>query len=101
VKKTRDEDLHAFEIQPLNDEVLGNLSIEELEERLEMQILHVTEAQWCVIDICGVNCGSNCQADCGSNCIGNCGTLCGVDGCGTDAGGGGGGGGGGGDIYAM
>jgi hypothetical protein len=93
VEKTRDKDLHPFEIQPLNDEVLGNLSIEELEERLEMQILHVTEAQWCVIDTCGVNCGSNCVGNCGSNCVGNCTTLCGLDGCGTDGGGGGGGGG--------
>lgn len=34
-------------IQPLNDDVLANLSIDELEERLELQLLHVTEAQGC------------------------------------------------------
>lgn len=47
-----------FEVQPLNDDVLGNLSIEALEERLEMQLLHVSEAQWCIIDACGVDCPS-------------------------------------------
>ena len=36
-----------LEIQPLNDDVLANLSIDELEERLELQLLHVTEAQGC------------------------------------------------------
>ena len=34
-------------IQPLNEDVLANLSIDELEERLELQLLHVTEAQAC------------------------------------------------------
>ena len=41
-------------IQPLNDDVLANLSIDELEERLELQLLHVTEAQGCWD--CGVQC---------------------------------------------
>jgi hypothetical protein len=56
MKKLNEGELRPFEITPLNDDVLGNLSIEELEERLEMQLLHVSEAQWCVIDICGANC---------------------------------------------
>jgi hypothetical protein len=42
--KRKDE---AIEVRPLNDDVLANLSIDELEERLEMQLLHVTEAQGC------------------------------------------------------
>ncbi len=101
MKKFKEEELRPFEIQPLNDDVLGNLSIEELEERLEMQILHVSEAQWCLIDICGVNCGTLCGGNCGTlcggncttlcgancttDCVGNCGTLCGSN-CGTDGG---------------
>ena len=101
MKKIKEDELRPFEIQPLNEDVLGNLSIEELEERLEMQLLHVSEAQWCIIDLCGVNCGSNCVGNCPSNCVGNCPSLCGVDACGTDSGGGGGGGGGGGDPYAV
>ena len=70
------EKIQTFEIQPLNDDVLANLSIEELEERLEMQILHMTEAQlcWdcgtqctpqCTTNTCTPNCGSNCQTDSG------------------------------------
>ncbi len=46
-----------LEIQPLNDDVLANLSIEDLEERLELQLLHVTEAQGCWD--CGVECGTS------------------------------------------
>lgn len=34
-------------IRPLNDCLLGDLSIEELEARLEMQILHPPESQLC------------------------------------------------------
>src|ERR1700750_307121 len=68
MKRIREEELRPFEIQPLTDEVLANLSIEELEERLEMQILHVSEAQWCLIDFCGVDCGTLCGANCGTNC---------------------------------
>jgi hypothetical protein len=78
--------LQSFEIQPLNEDVLGNLSIEELEERLEMQILHLSEANWCPVDICiGDVCG--CQ---GAGCFGyvcGCeGTLCGCEAgfCGAD-----------------
>jgi heterodisulfide reductase subunit C len=47
-------------IQPLNDDVLANLSIDELEERLELQLLHVTEAQGCW------DCGTYCS-QCASN----------------------------------
>ncbi|HLG15728.1 MAG TPA: hypothetical protein VJH03_14675 [Blastocatellia bacterium] len=47
-------------IQPLNDDVLANLSIDELEERLELQLLHVTEAQGCW------DCGTQCN-QCASN----------------------------------
>ena len=39
--------IENLEIQPLNEDVLANLSIEDLEERLELQLLHVTEAQGC------------------------------------------------------
>lgn len=49
-------------IQPLNDDVLANLSIDELEERLELQLLHVTEAQGCW------DCGTQCN-QCASNRI--------------------------------
>ena len=87
----------ALQIQPLNDDVLANLSIEELEERLEMQILHLTEAQACYD--CGVQC--NCNAQCGAQtCAGysppcnECVTLCTLDGSCISNGGGGGGGGG-------
>jgi hypothetical protein len=45
-----------LEIQPLNEDVLANLSIEDLEERLELQLLHVTEAQGCWD--CGAECGT-------------------------------------------
>ena len=34
-------------IRPLNDETLGDLSIEELEERLELQVVHPPETQVC------------------------------------------------------
>ena len=79
--------LQALQIQPLTDDVLANLSIEELEERLEMQILHMTEAQLCYD--CGSNCGSNCGTNCSSNsptcgtnvCVANCSTnnICAAD----------------------
>jgi hypothetical protein len=70
------EKIQALEIHSLTDDVLANLSIEELEERLEMQILHMTEAQlcWdcgtqctpqCTTNTCTPNCGSNCQTDSG------------------------------------
>jgi len=73
-------------LQPLNDDLLANLSIEELEERLEMQILHLTEAQFCYDcnDYCNIQCTPNtCEAQCGQlcsgyceECIGNCPELC-------------------------
>jgi hypothetical protein len=53
MSKIKEDEPRPFEIQPLNDDVLGSLSIEALEERLEMQLLHVSEAQWCLIEVCG------------------------------------------------
>lgn len=76
----------SFEIQPLNDDVLANMSIEELEERLEMQILHINEAQWCFIDVCGVDgcvqgCNTNtCTTNCGANACAECLPLCNFNG---------------------
>jgi hypothetical protein len=78
------EKIQALEIQPLTDDVIANLSIEELEERLEMQILHMTEAQLCwdcdhqcvsrcdtqtcsTNSGCDTNCGSDCSTDCSTN----------------------------------
>ena len=74
------EKIQALEIQPLTDDVLANLSIEELEERLEMQILHMTEAQLCW------DCGTQCAPQCTTNtCTPNCGTNCQTDsGCSVD-----------------
>ena len=95
--KKDEKALQPFEIQPLNDDVLANLSIEELEERLEMQILHLNEAQWCLLNICGCD-GNNCNqcspnactSNCNSNACGECLTLCILNGnCISDEGGGG------------
>ena len=74
------EKIQALEIQSLNDDVLANLSIEELEERLEMQILHMSEAQICW------DCGTQCAPQCTTNtCTPNCGTNCQTDsGCSVD-----------------
>ncbi len=59
-KKNKDE------IQPLNDDVLANLSIEELEEKLELQILQIPEAQACWDCACD---GDACLAHvCGTDC---------------------------------
>ena len=52
------------EIESLNDELYQDLSIEELERRLEMGCYP--------INICGVDCGSNCTGNCPENCVGNC-----------------------------
>ena len=38
--------LKKDEMESLNAEVLANLSVEELEQRLEMQVLHMPEACW-------------------------------------------------------
>ena len=58
------------DIESLNPEVLANLTVEELEQRLEMQVLQVPEACWtcscnvvycncnAVIPICTTNVGS-------------------------------------------
>lgn len=88
MKKNKPE-FKPFEIQPLNDDLFANLSIEELEERLELQILHITEAQICYD--CGSNCSCHGNVTCGTNvcgaeCVALCGaecfSLCGAHGCG-------------------
>jgi hypothetical protein len=81
-------------IQPLNDDLLANLSIEELEGRLEMQILHLTEAQACYdcaarcdqegcpqegCPDCGPYCPTECGANCPDLCSGDCGSFCSAD----------------------
>jgi len=44
------------EIKNLSRDVLANLSIEELEQRLEMQIIALPDADWCASK--GNTCGS-------------------------------------------
>lgn len=104
----KEDELRPFEIQPLNGDVLGNLSIEELEERLEMQLLHVSEGQFCLLDflcfwkcthcdcdgaytvVCGCNGANSCGGNCGGNVCAECVTLCNFNGtCISDEGGGG------------
>lgn len=81
--KIKEEELRPFEILPLNQDVLGNLSIEELEERLEMQLLHVSEGQICFLDfLCFWKCNEcnntcTCQGVHVCNCEGtNSGNPC-------------------------
>ena len=68
----------ALHIQPLNDDLVANLSIEELEGRLEMQILHLTEAQFCYD--CSTRCAQEgcveCGCDCEVHCCNECAVLC-------------------------
>jgi len=54
------------DIVPVTQNVLADLTVEELEQRLEMQLLGTPDANWCL----GVECGSNtvCDANCGSLC---------------------------------
>jgi len=66
------EEIRQLQIQPLNDDVLGNLSIGELEERLELQILQMTEAQICW-DYGDYYVG---QYTPFNSCAGECDTLC-------------------------
>ncbi len=47
------------EIVPLTQNVLADLTVEELEQRLEMQMIGLPDADWCI-----VNCGS--LSSCGS-----------------------------------
>lgn len=55
-----------LQIQPLSAEVWANLSIEELEERLELQVLQVAVDEE-AIDICIGKCGTRCNSfSCGS-----------------------------------
>jgi hypothetical protein len=42
------------EIVPVGQNVLADLTVEELEQRLEMQMIGLPDADWCFI-----NCGSN------------------------------------------
>lgn len=58
------------QIEPLSSHVLANLTVEELEQRLELQLLQMPEGDGCFINYCGVdgNCGANsCPSDCGAN----------------------------------
>lgn len=84
--KNHEKIAEPLHIQPLNDDLLANLSIEELEGRLEMQILHLTEAQFCYD--CTANCASrcapegcsiNCPADCSADCLTFCSADCSAD----------------------
>jgi hypothetical protein len=92
--KNGEETANPLHIQPLNDDLLANLSIEELEGRLEMQILHLTEAQFCYDcttrcdqDGCPQegcpDCGPLCTPECGTNCpdlcSGDCSSFCSAD----------------------
>ena len=43
----RIEQMPNDSIEPLNDDILADLPIEELEQRLEMQVLKLPEAQGC------------------------------------------------------
>jgi hypothetical protein len=47
----------AEQMEALNTEVMANLSIEELEQRLEMQVLSMPIP----IDPCKVDCGTFCK----------------------------------------
>jgi len=49
------------ELTNISKDVLANMSIEELEERLEMQIIAIPDADWCLIK--GNSCGSLCAVD--------------------------------------
>ncbi len=72
---------------PLSLDVLADLPVEELEQRLEMQILRMPEANWgCECDsgtyCSGTNCPTQCtnytcDTLCTSYCTGGyCGTYC-------------------------
>jgi len=43
----------------ISKDVLANMSIEELEARLEMQIIAIPDADWCLIE------GNTCTSLCG------------------------------------
>ena len=79
--KNKEKMADALHIQPLNDDLLANLSIEELEGRLEMQILHLTEAQFCYD--CTPNCPQEgcglCECHCVDACCTECTVLCSVE----------------------
>jgi len=75
------DDRDDRQIEALTQNVLANLTVEELEQRLELQLLQMPEGGLCYFDACGLDCNSNNQ--CGSNCGCN-----GVNTCNADAGGG-------------
>jgi|GEM_PF-2385017 len=60
------------EIVPLNRELYKDLSIDDLEKRLELG---------CYIDICSVD--EPCVNHCAGQCFGFCGAECSFDGCST------------------
>jgi hypothetical protein len=53
---------NARQIEPLSSHVLANLTVEELEQRLELQLLQTPEAE---DDICIVHYG--CDTECSPN----------------------------------
>ena len=95
--KNGEKTANPLHIQPLNDDLLANLSIEELEGRLEMQIMHLTEAQFCYdcstrcdqeecllcscngecgLNLCNTECSGLCSALCSGECSGLCASEC-------------------------
>jgi hypothetical protein len=60
------------QIESLSSHVLANLTVEELEQRLELQTLQLAD---CLYNICGVEgvCGvDGCSGLCGARCDTNC-----------------------------
>lgn len=43
------------QVESLTTNVLANLTVEELEQRLEMQLLQMPEGDLCIVNYCGVN----------------------------------------------
>jgi len=72
--------MSKLQMEPLSQGVLANLTVEELEQRLEMQVLRLPEAAWG----CDVDCGTYCPQQCTALCPdGNCTTYCTDTLCGT------------------
>jgi len=71
------------QVRPLSQDVMANLSIEELEEKLEMQMTHINEVQFCYDCSCdGGLCSGECVTVCHCHCVAFCcGTMadCGCD----------------------
>ena len=69
----------AKQIESLNVEVAGSLSIEELEERLETQVLRMPEAacDWSCGEVCSGGYGCTTVCTTGAECNGfRCGEFC-------------------------